>query len=302
MFELWIPITIAAAFCQNMRSALQRHLKGRLSTSGATYVRFFYALPLALAYVAGLHVFGGMDFPTPNAKFFLYCLLGGLTQILFTAVLLWLFNFRNFAVGTTFSKLEVVMVAILGALILGDPLTAVAIIAIVISAGGLIVLSLGQSNLSASALIAGLTEKSTLIGLLSAALLGASSVFYRGASLALEHDVIVMAAAFTLAVSLIIQTLIMTAWLVLREPGEIGRVLVNWRTAGAVGVVGMIGSVCWFTAFTIQNAAYVRALGQIELLFTFIATTMFFRETVDRREVSGIILVVAGIVLLVLWG
>ena len=62
----------------------------------------------------------------------------------------------------------------------------------------------------------------------------------------------------------------------------------------------MLGSVCWFTAFTIQDAAHVRALGQIELLFTFIATTLFFHEKVDRREVIGIALVLCGIVLLVL--
>ena len=120
MLELWIPITIAAAFFQNLRSALQKHLKGRLSTSGASYVRFFYALPLALAYVWGLNTLGGMALPAPNVTFFTYCLLGGLTQILFTVFLLWTFAFRNFAVGTTFSKLEVVMVAVLGATILGD--------------------------------------------------------------------------------------------------------------------------------------------------------------------------------------
>ena len=54
MLELWIPITVAAAFFQNLRSALQKHLKGRLSTAGATYSRFCYAVPFAIAYVAGL--------------------------------------------------------------------------------------------------------------------------------------------------------------------------------------------------------------------------------------------------------
>jgi hypothetical protein len=43
MFELWIPLTIAAALCQNLRSAGQKHLKAHLSTAGATYVRFLYA-------------------------------------------------------------------------------------------------------------------------------------------------------------------------------------------------------------------------------------------------------------------
>ena len=46
--ELWIPITIFAAFMQNLRSSLQKYLKGQLSTSGATFSRFAYAAPLAL--------------------------------------------------------------------------------------------------------------------------------------------------------------------------------------------------------------------------------------------------------------
>jgi len=300
MFELWIPVTIAAAFFQNLRSALQKHLKGRLSTSGAGYVRFFYALPLALSYLVGLNAWGGLELPEPNPRFYVFCVLGGLSQILFTMFLLWTFSFRNFAVGTTFSKLEVVMVAILGSVILGDRLDLIAIVAICVSACGLIALSLGQAKLSVAALLTGLGEKSTLFGLVSAAFLGASSVFYRGGSLALGHDSIVMSAAFTLVVSLAIQTVIMGIWLVWREPGEFGRVLKNWRTAGAVGLVGMLGSVCWFTAFTIQDAAHVRALGQIELVFTFIASTLFFHEKVDRTEVIGIILVVGGIILLVL--
>ena len=49
--ELWIPLTIAAAFFQNIRSALQKNLKGKLTTLGAAYVRFLYALPIAAIYL-----------------------------------------------------------------------------------------------------------------------------------------------------------------------------------------------------------------------------------------------------------
>ncbi len=300
MPELWIPVTLAAAFAQNLRSALQRHLKGRLSNAGAAYVRFFYALPLALAYVWGLQALGGLALPEANPRFLVYCLLGGVAQILFTALLLWLFQFRNFAVGTTFSKLEVVQVAILGAVLLGDSLSGAAVLAIAISAVGVVALSIGQSRITVRTLLAGLWSKPTLIGLTSAVFLGASVVFFRGASLALEHPDVAMAAAFTLAVSLLIQTLLMGAYLRLREPGEFTRVLVNWRWAGAVGVTGVLASIGWFSAFTMQNAAYVRALGQVELVFTFVASTVVFRERVDWRETLGIVLVVAGIVLLLL--
>jgi drug/metabolite transporter (DMT)-like permease len=300
--EPWIPIAIAAAFLQNLRSALQKHIKGRLSTAGAAYARFLYAWPFALVYVAGLHQIGGLAWPVPNGQFLLYCLLGGVSQILFTVLLLWMFSFRSFAVGTTFSKLEVIMVAGLSAAILGDGLSLTAVVAVGLSAVGVICLSMNQAKLTPGALWSGLTEKPTLIGLLSAACLGASSVFYRGGALALGHDNIAMAAGFTLVVSVVLQTVIMGAWIVWREPGEFRKVFRHWRWAAPVGVAGALGSICWFTAFTMQNATHVRAVGQIELVFTFIATIVFFHEKVSRIEVIGIVLVAGAILLLLLAG
>ena len=88
--ELWAPITLAAAFMQNLRSALQKHLKGSLSTSGATFCRFVYAVPLALAYVALLGEGLGFEWPTPNPRFALFAMLGGVTQITATALLVYL--------------------------------------------------------------------------------------------------------------------------------------------------------------------------------------------------------------------
>lgn len=300
--ELWIPITIAAAFLQNLRSALQKHLKGRLTTLGAAYSRFLYAWPIALVYVAGLHWGAGLPLPEPNARFFIFSLLGSVTQILFTVVLLWMFSFRSFAVGTTFSKLEVVIIAALGALLLGDGLTLVAIIAVAISAAGVICLSMDQTSLTLRRLFTGLAEKPTLIGLLSAACLGGSVVFFRGAALALHHDSVVMAAGYTFAVSVVLQVIMMGVFIRWREPGQISAVLGHWRWAGPVGIAGALGSVCWFTAFTLQNAAYVRAVGQVELVFTFIASVVFFHEKVRALEILGILMVAGAILLLLLAG
>ena len=123
MFELWIPITIFAAFMQNARSALQKHLKGRLTSLGAAYVRFLYAWPFALIYLAILYWGFGWELPRFHGTFLAWSILGGLSQILFTVLLMVLFNFRNFAVGTTFSKTEVAQVAIFGLILLGDKIT-----------------------------------------------------------------------------------------------------------------------------------------------------------------------------------
>lgn len=302
MLEIWVPITIAAAFFQNLRSALQKHLQGRLSTVGAGYARFLYALPVAALYLFGLTTFAHYPLPEINATFMVYCFLGGISQILFTVCLLWMFSFQSFAVGTTFSKLEVVMVAILGSLLLGDTLGIWAIAAIVVSALGVVALSVGQNKLSLTTLVRGLFQRATAIGLLCALLLGGSVVFFRGASLALNYPHFVVSAAFTLLIGLIFQTLVMGGYLCWREPGQLRRVFAEWRWAGTAGLTGALASIGWFTAFTIQNASYVRAVGQIELLFTFIATTVVFREKVSSIELTGTLLVCSGIILLLLYG
>ncbi len=302
VIELWIPITIFAAFMQNLRSALQKHIKGRLSNGGATYVRFFYACPLALIFLAALWAVGGYEIPQANALFLLYCLLGGLSQIIFTFLLVYLFSFRNFAVGTTYSKTEIIQVALLGLLLLGDTINFAGVIAITVGMAGILALSVAHSDVTWKGLVTSLFEKPTLIGLLCGAFLGASVVFYRGAALALGDAEVIIRAAFALAVSLVMQTAIMGGYLLLREPGQMAAVLRYWRPASAVGISGFLGSVGWFVAFTLQNAAYVRAVGQIELVFTFIASIVFFKEKTKGLELFGVALILVAILILILLG
>jgi len=281
---------------------LQKHLSGKISTLGAAYVRFLYALPIALTYLFGLAAYTGEPLPEINAIFLLYALLGGICQIMFTVFLLWLFSFRNFAVGTTLSKLETVMVAIFGLLLLGDTLTSAVVIAIAVSALGLIILSIGQSKLSVANALVGLWQKSTLIGLSCAVWLGLSVVLFRAASLSLQLAQFLMAAAFTLLIVLVLQTIIMGVLLAMRDFEEFKNVFIYWRPASAVGISGGLASIGWFSAFTLQNASYVRALGQIELVFTFVLTVFLFREKVSRAEVIGIALIMGSIILLLLRG
>ena len=300
MIEIWIPLTIVAAFLQNLRSAFQKHLKSSLSTAGAAYVRFLFACPFAVIYCYSINYFWGIPFPEINKIFLIYCFLGGISQILFTILLIYLFSFRSFAVGTIYSKTEVIQVAILSLILLEDKISLLAAIAISLSATGVIILSASKSDTKLKSIFLGLFEKTTLIGLTCGAFLGASSVFYRGASLSLENTELSMRAAFALTVSLIIQSIIMGIYLKVREPGQITKIFQNWPPSLTVGISGVLGSICWFTAFTVQNAAYVRALGQIELIFTFIASIVFFKEKTKINEFIGILLIAMSIIILLL--
>ena len=227
MLEAWALISIAGAFFQNLRSALQKHLKGKLSNSAAAYSRFLYALPFALIYLACLQTFADKKMPQINSLFFFYCVAGSIAQILFTVLLLWMFSFKSFAVGTTFSKLEVVIVALLGALLLQDGLSVTAIAAILICSIGVASLTAGQTGTLLNAYYKQLLNRDTFAGLLCAFFLGASVVCFRGASLALQHDDAMMSAAITLVVTLAIQTVAMGIWIALREPAQWQKLLLS---------------------------------------------------------------------------
>jgi drug/metabolite transporter (DMT)-like permease len=298
--ELWIPLTIAAAFFQNIRSALQKHLKGKLSTLGAAYVRFVYAFPVALIYFFIIAYTESEPLPDFSTDFLAYAFFGGICQIMFTIFLLWLFSFHNFAVGTTFSKLETIMVAVFGLLLLGDQITPGIIIAIAMSSVGLVILSAGQAKLSLGNLISGLWRFPTLVGLGCAAWLGMSVVLFRAASLSLGVDNFLVASSFTLLIVLILQIATMGIMIGIREPDQLTKVLRHWRPAALVGISGGIASIAWFSAFTLQNATYVRALGQIELIFTFVVTLLIFREKISSKETAGIALISASIILVLL--
>jgi len=302
MFETWVLISIAGAFFQNLRSALQKHLKGNLSNTAAAYSRFIFALPFALLYLLCLVLLSDKSLPPLSSEFFIYCLLGSVAQILFTVLLLWMFSFKSFAVGTTLSKLEVVVVALLGVLILQDALSIMAMIAILVCVTGVITLTVGQTGLQLRTLLKQLNSRDTGVGLLCAFFLGASVVCFRGASLSLQHEDVIVSAALSLTVALLIQTLLMGVWITWKDAQQWKKLARQWRWGSVVGVAGVLTSICWFTAFTLQNAGYVRAVGTIELLFTYFFSTHIFKERVSAFEVAGMLLVVTGILLLLLRG
>jgi drug/metabolite transporter (DMT)-like permease len=209
-------------------------------------------------------------------------------------------RYRNFAVGNTYSKTETVQAALFSAVILGETLTGWAAVGIAVSLGGVIAISVAKLHLRPRALLTALGEKAALLGLASGALFAVSAVSYRAATLALDSGDPLIRAAVTLFAVLAFQTLLILAWLAWREPGQIRALFRHWRWTVLVGLVGMLGSAGWFFAMAMQQAAYVRALGQIELVFTFAASLLIFRERTNRVELLGIALVVAGILFLLL--
>lgn len=295
--DLWVLITFAAAAIQTVRFVLQKQLKSvGLSTGGATYARFVFAAPLAALALFTLMQVQGDRLPAPSKAFWLWIMAGGLAQIIATFATVALFSTRSFAVGIAFTKTEVLLVAGLSALLLAEPVSAEGLLAIAIGTVGVLLLSRPAGGWTTTRM----DQRALVLGLTAGALFGLSAIGYRAATMQIDHPQAVLRALVSLAVATAFQTAVMTLWLIAKEPGQLSRVALHWRDVLPVGVTGVLGSLGWFVAFALQNAAYVRSLGQVELIFSVLASIIIFHERLRLIELIGMALLGSSVVLLIM--
>ena len=296
--EAWIPITIGAAAAQTLRFMAQRHLKTTgLSTSGATLARFVFSAPVVALGIGIYAALTGQGMPETSARFWAFALVGGLAQILATMCVVAIFSERNFAVGITFKKTEVMLTALVGFVVLGDTVSSAGAAALLI--GFVAVILLSEAPGATGRWLSRLWNRAAGLGLASGVFFAISAVGYRGAVTALPTGDVALRAGVTLALVTAFQTVIMLAWMRWREPGQVTKVLSAWRIVALVGALSVLGSYGWFAAFALQSAAYVFALGQVELIFSILASVLVFGERIGRREYAGMALLAVSVVVLV---
>ena len=139
---LWIPFTIVAALGQVARNAMQRQLTGPLGTWGATNIRFLFGFPFSIVFFVVVLAATGDHVPWPTAVFWPWLLLGALSQIVATGMMLLAMNDRSFVVTTAYLKTEAIQTAIFGFIFLGDHLTALKVVAILIATAGVVIAAL----------------------------------------------------------------------------------------------------------------------------------------------------------------
>jgi drug/metabolite transporter (DMT)-like permease len=220
-------------------------------------------------------------------------LAGALSQIAATALMLSAMGERSFVVAYAYIKTEPVQVALFGLIFLGDSITPLSAIAIVIATAGVIVMSLKPGAGSAG------TTRSTLIGLGGGTMFALSAIGYRGAILALQIPDFVLAATFTVSVGLVIQAALLSLYLALRDPQVLAAIARAWKPSLFAGFMGAFASEFWFLGFAITSAANVRTLALVEVLFAQGVTSFIFKQPTTRRELAGVVLVVIGVALLV---
>src|SRR5882724_1402820 len=275
---LWIPFTITAALGQVARNAMQRQLTGPLGTWGATNIRFLFGFPFSLIFFAVVIAATGDAVPWPTAAFWPWLLLGALSQIVGTGMMLLAMNERSFVVTTAYLKTEAIQTAIFGFVFLGDHLTALKVIAIVIATVGVVVTALRPGGRKCLADL-----RPTVLGLGAAAVFAISAVSFRGAIIAVPGVSFATAASYTLMWSLFVQSLILSAYLLLRAPDVLRKILGLWRPSMFAGFMGAFSSQFWFLAFALTAAANVRTLALIEVLFAQAVAYYSFKQPLSAR-------------------
>jgi drug/metabolite transporter (DMT)-like permease len=297
--ELWVFITIFAAFFQTVRTALQKHLKVDLSTNAISFARFFYGFPWALAYIVFLIKSLNLPVPETDVGFWIYCFVAGIAQIISTSLLVYLFSFKNFMIGTTYVKTEAIQTAILGVIFFQEAINLWGFFAVLVGILGIMLISIAHAQINAQSLIKGITQKEALIGLCAGGGLALASLCLRQASLSLESESFLLQAAMTLVCTLFIQSTLMGIYLALKERDQWPKMLKQWRKTGLVGLTSVLGSGGWFTAFTLTTAAYVKTVGQIEIIFTILISIFIFKENIKKHEYFGMALIILSILILI---
>jgi drug/metabolite transporter (DMT)-like permease len=294
---LWLPATLLAGATQAWRTAVQRRVSHSLSLNGAGLVRYLYGIPFTLLLLGLYRLVFPMPWPELQRSFLVFCLAGGLAQIIATNLLILAFSHRNFVVGTAYSKTEAVQGAILSFLLMGETLSPLAWAGIGCGVMGVMLLSTGGKRMGLMDFLRALAQPAAITGIASGFFFALTAIGIRRATQGVGGGDRILAALIVLCVTILFQTMILGGWILLRERGEMRRVFTSWRVSGQVGLLSAIGSACWFTGFATAPVALVRIVGQIEVAFTMAFGHFYLKEPIRRSEGVGLMLVVMGVIL-----
>jgi len=278
---------------QSVRTAGQKQLTSSLTPMSVTLVRYLFGLPFVIAYL--LILFGEqagheITVAMSNTRFVSYAVLAGVAQIVATVLLVKVFSFRNFAVGTSFAKTEALQTAIFGLVLFGTALSGWGWLAVLIGFVGILIVSVPKSREPWEL-------QNVVIGTLSGTAFSFTSLWLREASLSLQIDTL-RSASMTLFFMVVIQTVICFIYSAVKEAGQLSLIFARTKLALFVGLTSALGSIGWFSAMTLENPALVKSVGQVEFIFTLLITTLFFKEKISVREYIGMTFIVVSVIIL----
>lgn len=287
---IWIPITVAAAALQVARNAAQRSVMGGAGPWGATLVRFLFGLPFAI-------VFAGVAFlvtKDPQAhlttRFWLGAFAGAGLQMAATAALLVAMQRSTFALGTAMQQSGLPFALVWGALLFGDHISAIQWAGGLVATAGLAALSWPRGAVT-------LKRGAVLAGLGSGAMFALSANCFRQASLTFDPSHLAYSAFVTVMVVQAIQSVVLTAILLVRNPDAVVAVLAAWRKSLGAGFCGAAASGLWFTAMALSPVGPVRAVGVVEMPMAALAGRRLFAERLSPFQILAGAVTAVGVVM-----
>lgn len=299
---LWVALALIGGLAQTTRNATAQTVAAKISPTLNSWSRFTFCLPwatLAAVVVAGRH-----GWPDLDATFLAYCLATALTQLLANVALVTAFRRGSFGESIVFHKLEVLLTAIVGALLFGEVPSATGGFGIAICAAGVVAINLARKGAQGGLRQAFRFGPAGAYALLCAVLLVGASFALKLANGALRaanpEAGFFEGAVQTLFHTTWIEVLLLTTWIIRREPGELRAVRTLWPRMLLIGSAGFAASLCWFWSFSITLVAYAKAVGQIEALLAVLLGILLMGERELLRQLPGIAFTLLGILLVLL--
>lgn len=290
---MWLWFTLLASMLQVVRNSTSKQLSRSLKPYTISFVRFAYSLPLVVVYIVVLYGCGYSSGTPDYPSLLIYSLLGATLQTVGYCLLISLFQTRSFAVAINLTKTDTIFAYLLSLTFLSQRLSALKVLGVALAGSGSIVASSGTLRTTR-----GCKDRTLWIGLLSGLMFAATSVMVVKANGSYLGGDILVNAAVTLLVSLLIQSAQLFLFVYLKDKEDLVRSLHHlWRDL-LVGITSGLGSICWFTAFSLEHVALVKAVGEVEFLFSVAVGYLWFRETLNRVELLGITMTLVGVLLL----
>ena len=76
------------------------------------------------------------------------------------------------------------------------------------------------------------------------------------------------------------------------------KLMLIWKRGLPVGFFACVATFCWFYAFSLVDATLVRAVGQLEIVFSVLISFIFYKERITGFELIGMSLITISILAL----
>ena len=294
----WVLITAIASLSQTLRSVFQKNIIEDVGVLASAYLRFIFALPfVTLLAIFFLDIEEFLILKNLSIKTWFFLVSASICQILFTIILIKLFTLRSFAIGVAFSKTEVIQTTLLEIVIIGFILTSHVLLAIIIGFIGMLFMS--KQKLIGNVGHSRLFLQQVILGVSCGIFLGLSSVLYKVALDSVAIDLIYKKVIVLSFLALAIQSVLFGAYIAnTDEKKNLEKLFNSWKKGLPVGFFGCSATFCWFYAFSLVDATLVRAVGQLEIVFSVLMSYIFYKERITGSELIGMSLITISILAL----